>query len=190
MALSSSVAFVVPLGGSCVGWVNDAVGNGTRRRPSTSVSTVVMRSGKARFQRPQQPLGQNRPGMPELPEDGTPVFALFVRSTTAKIWYPIGALRGDDRAKGLVRATQTQWGKRMYTNALDKGVARTVFMDGGKLLQSVFRQYPQLKKNRDVLEYGYKVYAKGMETPATTTVLTKEMAMNFFEWVKFKLGML
>mmetsp|Transcript_8600 Transcript_8600/g.17421 ORF Transcript_8600/g.17421 Transcript_8600/m.17421 type:complete len:189 (-) Transcript_8600:2908-3474(-) len=180
------VTTVVSVGSDA--FVGCAVEGRSLRKVGVGAGSWVMRSGKARFQRPQQ---QSRPGMPDLPEDGTPVFALYVRSSTAKIWYPLGALKGDERSKGLVQAAKgNQWGKRMSAEALDKGVARTVFADLRKTTESAIRQYPQLKTNRDALEFGYKVFAKGIEKDNVITLVTKEMSLNFLDWVKSKLGLL
>lgn len=122
-----------------------------------------------------------------LPEDGTPVFAIFVRTTRAKLWYPMGAVQGDNRSKNLVNALKGGFAKGMYANALDKGIAQTVYGKGGeKFVQNAVRMYPQLKKYTKQLEFGYRVMAIDLDEQPTKPV-TKEMALPFAEWAKKQL---
>lgn len=122
-----------------------------------------------------------------LPEDGTPVFALFVRTTRAKLWYPMGAVQGDDRSKSLVNAMKGGFMKSMYENALDKGIAQTVYgKDSQRFLANAIRMYPQLKKYQKNLEFGYKVVAVDLEEQPTK-IVTKEMALPFAAWAKKKI---
>jgi hypothetical protein len=63
-----------------------------------------------------------------MPDDGFPVFNLFVRSTRgAGLWFPFAALKGDGNAKTLVTAYMGPFLNDLYKNQLDKGVARSVF---------------------------------------------------------------
>lgn len=82
--------------------------------PSRPAATNITMK-RNRFHAPKRP---QRPGAEEvkLPEDGTPVFAIFVRSTTAKIWYPLGSVKGDDRSKQLVGALKNGLGRAIYAN--------------------------------------------------------------------------
>jgi len=150
----------------------------------------------------QPPLGGPRPGPPgapgapgqQLPEDGTPVFTLFVRNPDgAKLWYPVGALQGDGRSKSLVMGAQTKWGRKFYQGALDKGVAKAVFgsdnASRNRMMETAVRQFPQLKRNVKNLEFGYQVSAVGIkQEDFPKVVLTKEMTLTFFEWAKLKLS--
>lgn len=122
-----------------------------------------------------------------LPEDGTPVFAIFVRSPRAKLWYPLGAVQGDERSKGLVDAMKGNFAKGMYESALDRGMAQTIYgKDSNRFLQNALRMYPQLKKASRDLEFGYRVAAVGLDDQPTK-VLSKEMALPFMAWVKQKI---
>lgn len=119
-----------------------------------------------------------------MPEDGTPLFSIFVRSPRSRIWFPLGAVAGDARSKTLVNALKSGWGKALYQNSLDKGIAQTVYgAEGGRFLQTAIRQYPQLKKSEKQLEFGYKVSAVDLED-APTRVVDKDMALPFVQWVK------
>lgn len=76
----------------------------------------------------------------------------------------------------------------MYANALDKGIAQTVYgKDGARFLSNALRMYPQLKKYQRDLQYGYRVAAVGLEQQPTK-VVTKEMALPFIAWARKKLG--
>lgn len=122
-----------------------------------------------------------------LPEDGTPVFAIFVRTPRAKLWYPLGAVKGDDRSKGLVNALKGSFGRAMYSNALDKGIAQTVYgKESNRFLQNALRMYPQLKKYQRDLEFGYKVTARDLDEQPTK-VVTREMILPFAQWAKKQL---
>ncbi len=36
--------------------------------------------------------------------DGLPVFTVYTRTKTAKVWYPCGSLKGDERSRSLIEA--------------------------------------------------------------------------------------
>lgn len=149
----------------------------TQRRPAQ----IEMK--KARFHQPMRPKEDTM----KIPEDGTPIFSIFVRSPRSKIWFPLASFGGDDRSKTLVNALKSGFGKAMYQNSLDKGIAQTVFgRDKGRLLQTAVRQYPQLKRSAGELEFGYKISAKDLED-APTRVVTADMALAFLPWAKKQL---
>ena len=50
----------------------------------------------------------------------------------------------------------------MSKNQLDSGVEGSLFQDLKKLKESIVRTYPQLKKTRDELEFGYKLAFDGL----------------------------
>lgn len=45
---------------------------------------------------------------------------------------------------------------------LDAGVAGSLYRDQDKLKESVIRTYPQLRKSRDELEFGFKLAFEGL----------------------------
>lgn len=129
-------------------------------------------------------MRQKRPDEVKIPEDGTPVFAIFVRTNRAKIWYPLGSVQGDDRSKQLVGALKNRLGRALYSNALDKGIAQTVYgQNGARFITSALRMYPQLKRYQRELEFGYRVTAAGLE-PQPTKAVSKDMALTFGDWAK------
>lgn len=100
------------------------------------------------------------------------------------MWYPLGAVKGDDRSKGLVNAMKGRFLPGMYVAALDKGIAQTVYgKDNNRFLQSALRMYPQLKKYSKSLQFGYRIAAVGLEEQKTRLV-TRDLIMPFMEWAK------
>lgn len=140
----------------------------------------VPRPGSSPLQQMQQ---QMKP-----PDDGTPIFALFVRTPRAKIWYPLGAVKGDDRSKNLVNAFKGGIARGMYQQALDRGMAQTLYgKDNQRFLDGTFRAYPQLKKHSGVLEFGYRVAAVGLDEQSIR-VVTKDMALGMFAAIRKAIG--
>uniref|UniRef100_A0A6T6MJ05 Uncharacterized protein n=1 Tax=Rhodosorus marinus TaxID=101924 RepID=A0A6T6MJ05_9RHOD len=125
---------------------------------------------------------------PEIPDDGTPVFTILVRSDKgAKLWYPCGAVQGDKRAKGLVEGMQSSWGKALYGSALDRGIAGTVYKDGSRFAENAVRMFPALRSSMNNLQFGYRISAAGMET-TKTKLITEEMGMPFLKWIQYKVS--
>lgn len=147
-----------------------------------------MKKGRLpRHMTPQQRAGGQQQNVP-LPEDGTPVFALFVRTQRTKIWYPLGAVKGDDRSKNMVNALKGGFAKGLYQQALDRGMAQTLYgKEGTKYVQGAVRMYPQLKKYTNDLQFGYKVAAVGLDEQPTKLV-TKEMAGTMFSNISRGVG--
>ena len=136
---------------------------------------------KSRFHAPLRPP---KPDEQSLPEDGTPVFAIFVRTNRARIWYPLGSVKGDDRSKMLVRALKNAFGRALYQNALDRGIAQTIYGQGRRrFTDSAIRAYPQLKRYKKELEFGYKVAAIDLEAQKIKAV-TPDQAVGVFDAMK------
>jgi hypothetical protein len=141
---------------------------------------------QAKKGKPNAPLAP--PSELEVPEDGTPVFAILARSPVSGLWYPLGTMRGDGRAKMLVNAMRTSWGRKFYGDTLNKGVARSVFSEQGRrMIHAALHKYSALRKyTADDLEYGYRVIAKDFDYP--TQMIRPEQAMSLIQWLKMKLG--
>ena len=124
-------------------------------------------------------------------EDGLPVFNLFVRTKVANMWYPCGSFKGDDRSKALC----TSWRDNgllagISKNQLDKGVSGSLYRDLPKLVESICRAYPQLRKSRDELEWGYRLGFEGLsEEQNKINLVTPEESKGFFDNVKGSLGL-
>ncbi|CAB9522544.1 expressed unknown protein [Seminavis robusta] len=116
--------------------------------------------------RRQQEMSQMRDQMVSASKpgaDGMPVFNLFVRTKKANMWYPCGSFKGDEKSKSLAQA----WADGgmmagISKNQLDGGIAGSLYTDLPKLQEGVCRSYPQLRKSRDSLEWGYKLAFDGL----------------------------
>jgi len=128
--------------------------------------------------------------------DGFPVFTIYVRSKTGQVWYPGGSLKGDARSKSLVESWRdnTLMLKGQYKGSLDGGMAKSIFSDKEKFVSSLLKMYPQLKKSRDELEFGYKVKIPGLEEQLEKegrkdelkiTLLDEDMGKSLFEKMGF-----
>jgi len=128
--------------------------------------------------------------------DGFPIFTIYVRSKVGKVWYPGGSLKGDARSKALVESWRdnTLMLKDQYKGSLDGGMAKSIFSDKAKFVQSLVKMYPQLKKSQDELEFGYKVKIPGLEEKLEAegrkeeckiTLLNEDMGKTLFEKMGF-----
>lgn len=161
-------------------------------------SLVAKRSKGGRRGPPPQVLEQQRQQreydnyMKAREESGVPYFDLFVRSPNS-IWYPAGAMQGDDKAKGLVESYMGGFLSGLSKDGIDKSLANSVFKDKKKLVDAVIAQYPQLKKVRAKLEFGYKIAYPGLleKRPEAkkVTVLTEEMTKTIIDSIKGAFGM-
>lgn len=115
------------------------------------------------------------------PKDGFPVFNLFVRTTTANMWYPAGNFKGDERSAALAKSyADNGILAGISKSQLDKGVSGSLFRDVGQLKQSLIRGYPQLK-GKD-LEFGYKLSFEGLsEEQSKTQLIEVKESKGFFE---------
>ena len=89
--------------------------------------------------------------------DGIPIFNMYVKSPTgAGMWYPCGSFKGDERTKALIDSQDGILGG-MAKKQLEQGVAGSLYDSINQLRESVVRSYPQLKKSRENLVWGYKI---------------------------------
>lgn len=118
--------------------------------------------------------------------DGFPVFNLYVRTKVANMWYPCGSFKGDDRSAALASNYRDQGLLAgMSKKQLDGGVAGSLYRDLDKMKDSVCRGYPQLRKSRDDLEFGYKLAYDGLgEEQAKIQVVEPKETKGFFDNVK------
>ena len=57
---------------------------------------------------------------------------------------------------------------------LDAGIAGSLYRDQDKLRETVVRQFPQLRKVKDELEFGYKLGYQGLSEEQTKAVVPVE----------------
>jgi len=103
-------------------------------------------------------MDASRPG-----EDGFPVFNLFVRTKAKKIWYPCGSFKGDERSAALSKSySEDGWLSGISKKQLDGGIAGSLYSDLEQLKETVIRAYPQLRKARSDMEFGYRLSYTGL----------------------------
>lgn len=118
--------------------------------------------------------------------DGLPVFNLFVRSKVAEVWYPCGSFKGDEKSAALASNYRDQGLLAGISKSqLDSGVSGSIYRDMDKLKDSITRGYPQLRKSKDELEFGYKLAYEGLgEEQKKMNVVQPEEKKGFFDNVK------
>jgi len=95
--------------------------------------------------------------------DGLPVFNLYVRTSMKNMWYPCGSFKGDDKSRALCQNyVDDGMLSGISKNQLDAGVGGSLFRDKARLEETIFRGYPQLRKEKGQLEYGYKLSYPGL----------------------------
>jgi len=117
--------------------------------------------------------------------DGFPVFNLYVRTPRANMWYPCGSFKGDDRSKALC-TSYADGGifAGMAKKQLDEGIGGSLAQDSDKLLGTIVRGYPQLKKSKNELEFGYKIAFKGLSDDLPITLVEIKAQKGFFDNIK------
>lgn len=155
-----------------------AVNHAVRRQQSSARGDITMKKGKsnvppnmrAQYSR-QQEMAKMRDEMEAAQRpgaDGLPVFNLFVRTKRANMWYPCGSFKGDDRTMALASSYRDEGMLAgISKNQLDSGVAGSLSKDLEKLKETIIRAYPQLRKSRKDLEFGYKLAFDGLKENQT-----------------------
>merc|ERR1719359_1952653 len=119
---------------------------------------------------------------------GLPSFDLYVKDPNSPTWYPAGSLGGDERSKDLIESYMTDWTKGLAKGGIDRGVASSLFPEKAKFVAQCLATYPQLKKAKDSLKFGYKVSYPGLleKRPEAkeVTELSEDMQDNAFEKMK------
>jgi len=129
------------------------------------------------------------------PNDGFPVFNLFVRSKSTKsagVWYPSGSFKGDDKAAALAKNyADGGFLSGISKRQLDAGVAGSLAQDTEKLEESIFRGLPQLRKSKGNLEYGYRLAFEGLsaEQKEITIIVPKKQEGGVLGGLKNAFGM-
>jgi hypothetical protein len=71
----------------------------------------------------------------KMKADGIPEYEIYIRVRDKKPWFPVGAI--------AVKTTSQ--------------INRAIFDSQAQLLEGAFRIFPVLRKNKDQLEYGYRL---------------------------------
>lgn len=106
------------------------------------------------------------------------------------MWYPCGSFKGDERSAALCNSWK-DGGLLSGTskNQLDAGVAGSLFRDQAQLKETICRAYPQLRKSKDQLEFGYKLAYNGLNEEQTKmSLITPKEQKGFFDGIKSAFG--
>lgn len=97
--------------------------------------------GFGKPQQTQKPAKQNskrdvaEKQLDRMRADGLPEYEVYIRIQGKKGWYPVGAI-------AVNRSSQ---------------INKAIFSNQDELLKGAFRLYPNLRKNQNNLEYGYRL---------------------------------
>ncbi len=79
------------------------------------------------------------------------------------MWYPCGSFKGDEKSAALAQSyADDGLLAGISKKQLDAGVGGSLFRDQNQLEETIIRGYPQLRKDKGKLEYGYKLSYKGL----------------------------
>lgn len=79
------------------------------------------------------------------------------------MWYPCGSFKGDEKSAALAQSfADGGFLSGISKNQLDSGVGGSPFRDQARLEETIIRGYPQLRKDKGNLEYGYKLSFTGL----------------------------
>ena len=106
------------------------------------------------------------------------------------MWYPCGSFKGDDRSAALCASYRDNgFLAGISKNQLDAGVSGSLFRDQKNLVETIVRGYPQLKKSRDELEFGYKLAYEGLsEEQSKIQVIEVKEQKGFLDGIKSAFG--
>ena len=103
-----------------------------------------------------------------------------------QMWYPCGSFKGDERSAALASNYRDQgMMSGISKKQLDGGVAGSLYRDLPKLKESVVRGYPQLRKAKDELEWGYRLSYEGLsEELSKVQVVEPKEQKGVFDGIK------
>ena len=106
------------------------------------------------------------------------------------MWYPCGSFKGDDRSAALCTSYRDNgFLSNISKNQLDAGVSGSLYRDIEKLKETVCRAYPQLRKSRDSLEWGYKLAYEGLsDEQGKVNVVEPKEQKGVFDGIKGMFG--
>lgn len=120
-----------------------------------------------------------------------PVFTVLVRHAGGiPKWYPVAGFQGDGNSKAIVDAYIGDGFfsgilKDVYRQQIEASIAKSVFDQERKLIGDAIKQFPELKKVKFNLEFGFSIaygpYNRKMGKNPAPTVLKKEMTKSIFQ---------
>mmetsp|Transcript_20600 Transcript_20600/g.31427 ORF Transcript_20600/g.31427 Transcript_20600/m.31427 type:complete len:213 (+) Transcript_20600:39-677(+) len=167
---------------------------------TSSSATIEMKKGKpnvspnmrSQYARAQEmeSYRQSMMDSQRMGADGFPVFNLYVRTSLKNMWYPCGSFKGDEKSAALCQNyADNGLLSSISKNQLDSGVGGSLYRDLARLEETIVRGYPQLRKEKGNLEFGYKLSFGGLskEQEKIQVVEVKEQK-GFFDGLKNVFG--
>uniref|UniRef100_A0A7S2KTG2 Uncharacterized protein n=1 Tax=Skeletonema marinoi TaxID=267567 RepID=A0A7S2KTG2_9STRA len=167
---------------------------------TSSSATIEMKKGKpnvspnmrSQYARAQEmeSYRQSMMDSQRMGADGFPVFNLYVRTSLKNMWYPCGSFKGDEKSAALCQNyADNGLLSSISKNQLDSGVGGSLYRDLARLEETIVRGYPQLRKEKGNLEFGYKLSFGGLskEQEKIQVVDVKEQK-GFFDGLKNVFG--
>mmetsp|Transcript_21967 Transcript_21967/g.28093 ORF Transcript_21967/g.28093 Transcript_21967/m.28093 type:complete len:214 (+) Transcript_21967:77-718(+) len=172
----------------------------TTASTTSSSATLEMKKGKpnvspnmrSQYARAQEmeSYRQSMMDSQRMGADGFPVFNLYVRTSLKNMWYPCGSFKGDEKSAALCQNyADNGLLSSISKNQLDSGVGGSLYRDLARLEETIVRGYPQLRKEKGNLEFGYKLSFGGLskEQEKIQVVEVKEQK-GFFDGLKNVFG--
>jgi hypothetical protein len=172
----------------------------TTASTTSSSATIEMKKGKpnvspnmrSQYARAQEmeSYRQSMMDSQRMGADGFPVFNLYVRTSLKNMWYPCGSFKGDEKSAALCQNyADNGLLSSISKNQLDSGVGGSLYRDLARLEETIVRGYPQLRKEKGNLEFGYKLSFGGLskEQEKIQVVDVKEQK-GFFDGLKNVFG--
>jgi hypothetical protein len=118
------------------------------------------------------------------------ILLLYKNKPHKQMWYPCGSFKGDEKSAALCQSyADNGMLAGISKKQLDAGVGGSLFRDLARLEETIIRGYPQLRKDKGNLEFGYKLSYKGLnkEQEKIQVVEIKEQK-GFFDGLKNAFG--
>ena len=105
------------------------------------------------------------------------------------MWYPCGSFKGDEKSRALATNYRDKGLLAgISKKQLDAGIEGSLYRDINKLNESILRAYPQLRKSKDNLQYGYKLAFEGLPEDEPIVVVEPKEQKGVFDSVKSMFG--
>ena len=101
------------------------------------------------------------------------------------MWYPCGSFKGDEKSRALASNYKDNGLLAgISKKQLDSGIEGSLYRDLPKLNESIFRAYPQLRKSKDELQYGYKLAFEGLPEDEPISEVTPKEPKGVLDGIK------
>jgi hypothetical protein len=107
------------------------------------------------------------------------------------MWYPCGSFKGDEKSQALCKNYASQGLLAgLSKKQLDSGVEGSLYRDLPKLKETIVRAYPQLKRSKDDLQFGYKIAFEDLSEKEQNeiTVVEPKETKGVFDNIKNMFG--